>query len=519
MENNPPSPEKEKPEVKTIENKEQTLLLISIFFISVCGISYELLFGTVSSYLLGDTILQFSLVIGIFMSSMGLGSYISRYIEKNLLDTFIHIEIWIGITGGFAAAILFFAFACTESYSFIMYLLLIVVGTLVGLEIPLVTRIVKEYGTLKITLARVLSLDYLGALAAAILFPVVLLPYLGLMQSSFFFGLLNMGVTIANIIVFYKKLISPKKLLITTIISVLLLTSGLIFSYKIVSFFEGVLYQGTIVYTLQTKYQRIVLTKWKKHISLFLDGNLQFSTIDEYRYHETLIHPAMSLAPSRENVLIIGGGDGLAAREILKYEDVKTIKIVDIDPEMVNLCATHGLITKFNENSLKNPKVKYIAEDGWVFIKNSEEFFDIIILDLPDPRSEQLSKLYSKSFYLMLGNHLSRGGMICIQSSSVFFTPNTYWCIYNTLEDAGFYVKPMHTLVPTFGDWGFVLASNEKLHTEDIKIKVSTRYLNEDAIKDIFKFSKDISWRDTEISTINNSMIMYYYIEDWTKWQ
>ncbi|HPZ06572.1 MAG TPA: polyamine aminopropyltransferase [Candidatus Eremiobacteraeota bacterium] len=504
--------------IKKEEEKEQLLLLVSVFFISLCGISYELLFGTISSYLIGDTVLQFSLTIGIFMSAMGLGSYLSKYIETNLLDKFIIIEIWIAIIGGFSAFILFFAFAYTEIYSFFMYFCLIIIGTLIGLEIPIVTRIIQQYGTLKITLARVFSLDYLGALAASILFPLTFLPYLGLMASSFFFGLLNIGVTAANIIYFYNKLTGGKRCIFWTLIAGILLLTGLIFSYKIVSLAESALYQADIVYTKQTKYQRIIVTKWKEEINLFLDGNLQFCSLDEYRYHETLVHPAITMSSSRENILLLGGGDGLALREILKYKDVKTITLVDIDPEMIELCSTHPLIVSLNKNSLKDTKVKYIAQDAWKFINDTDKLFDVIIIDLPDPGNEKLSKLYSNTFYNMLGHHLSRGGIIAVQSTSTFFSTKTFWCIYNTIEKAGFHVKPIHTLVPSFGDWGFVLASNEKPDPGRCRIEVPLKYLNEETMKSIFHFSEDIQWRETMVNTLDNSIVTYYYNEDWSKW-
>ncbi len=503
---------------KNIKN-EHLLLLASVFFISVCGISYELLFGTISSYLIGDTIFQFSITIGVFMSAMGIGSYLSRYIEHNLLDNFIAIEIWIAISGGFSAFILFFAFAWTEVYSFFMYGLLIIVGSLIGIEIPVITRIIQEYGTLKVTLARVLSLDYLGALAASIGFPLLFLPHFGLMESAFFFGLLNIAVTAANIIYFYKKLLYRNTLIIWTTISGILLMTGLIFSFKIISFAESAIYEEDIIYVLQTKYQRIVLTKWKEEVNLFLDGNLQFCSIDEYRYHETLVHPAMTLAPSRENILVLGGGDGLALREILKYSDVKKIKLVDIDPDMIKLCSTYSIIASLNKNSFKDPKVEYIPQDAWTFMKNTNEKFDVIIVDLPDPGNEKLSKLYSTAFYQITGHHLSRGGIMVVQSTSTFFSVNTFWCIHNTIEHAGFNVKPIHTLVPSFGDWGFVIASNERIDINRCKVKVPVKYLNEETIKSLFVFSEDIKWRETQVNTLDNSIITYYYNEDWSKWQ
>mgnify|MGYP001076406133 CR=1 FL=1 len=241
------------------------ILLVSVFIIAICGILYELLISSISSYFLGSSILHFSLTIGLFLSFMGLGAYISRFIsDKRLLDRFIIIEVWLGVIGGASGALLYVSYAITENYYLIAFLLLGSIGTLVGLEIPILTRIIRGYFNLKDTLAQVLSFDYLGALIASILFPLFLLPYLGLTRTSFFIGLLNLSVALFNVIGFFS-------------------------AFTISGFFEQFLYQDDVVYTKQSPYQRLVITQWKDDTRLYINGNLQFSSIDEYRYHEALV--------------------------------------------------------------------------------------------------------------------------------------------------------------------------------------------------------------------------------------
>jgi len=270
--------------------------------------------------------------------------------------------------------------------------------------------------------------------------------------------------------------------------------------------------RGKLILQKQTEFQLIHLVQYGKDLVLYIDGIAQFSSKDEYRYHETLVHPAMSLSERRENVLIIGGGDGLAAREILKYEDVLCIKLVDIDPEIVELCSATPLIAELNRGAFSDPRVKYIPRDAWVFIQETTEFFDVIIVDLPDPEEEVLAKLYSHTFYHMLGRRLLPGGIISVQSTGIYLHNMTFWCIYNTIKSTGLYVKPLHAVIPSFGDWGFMLVSNKEFDTDRIKIQVETRYLEKaTSVKDLFKLKENVAWKETLINTVNNYAITGYY--------
>jgi len=270
--------------------------------------------------------------------------------------------------------------------------------------------------------------------------------------------------------------------------------------------------RGKLILQKQTEFQLIHLVQYGKDLVLYIDGIAQFSSKDEYRYHETLVHPAMSLSERRENVLIIGGGDGLAAREILKYEDVLCIKLVDIDPEIVELCSATPLIAELNRGAFSDPRVKYIPRDAWVFIQETTEFFDVIIVDLPDPEEEVLAKLYSHTFYHMLGRRLLPGGIISVQSTGIYLHNMPFWCIYNTIKSTGLYVKPLHAVIPSFGDWVFMLVSNKEFDTDRIKIQVETRYLEKaTSVKDLFKLKENVAWKETLINTVNNYAITGYY--------
>lgn len=509
-------------ETKTLTNQGRAKLaiIVTAFAISVCGISYELLAGTISSYFLGNAVLQYSLTIGVFLSAMGVGSYISRKFDKNLLESFIVIQIFVGLTGGFSTLILYTAYEYTEAFSLIFYAFVLLLGTLIGLEIPILMRILKDYEALKFSISDILAFDYVGALLASILFPLLVLPKMGIMHASFFYGLMSVVVAFFNIAIF-SNIIKKVKILtaIAALISLVLLT-GLALSSQIVSFFEARLYSDEIIVTKQTKYQRIVLTRDGYDMRLYLDGNLQFSSWDEYRYHECLVHPAMNLASNREEVLILGGGDGLAAREILKYPDVKRITLVDIDPDMVEFCKKDPLITRLNQNSLSDPKMNIVIDDAYKFLEKSQERYGVIIGDLPDPNNESLSKLYTVGYFKMIKHHLAKGGAGCIQSTSPYFARKTFWCIVHTIREAGLVNKPFHAFVPSLSDWGFSLISDRNFDPAEIEIPdIPLKYLQKGKITNFFYYGKDEEEVPTEINTLDSHKLLKYYEDEWKEWE
>ena len=513
-----------KPFVTQVDESQARLevgvILTSIFIIAVCGLVYELIIGSMSSYLLGDSIYQFSITIGFFLTAMGIGSYISRAIKGNLLNTFLYVEIAIGVIGGFAAAGLFASFVVLQrSYTVFMVTTSLVLGTLIGLEIPLLARIAKRYGNLRDTLANVLTFDYIGALAGSLLFPLVLLPNIGLSKTSFLVGMFNLLVVVINLRVFSKNVPQLRLIASLTAIGFGVLIIGFAQSAAITSLFEHFLYQDEIIYSEQSQYQRIVMTRYQDDVRLYLDRELQFSSRDEYRYHESLVHPAMSASLSRENVLVIGGGDGIAMREILKYPDVKRATLVDIDPAMTRLAQTFGTLTAINKNSLNDPRVTIINTDGYKFLADSSDLYEIIITDLPDPRSEGFARLFSRDFYGLAKRHLARGGVFVTQASSPYFVRQAFWCIDHTVADTGLQVQPYNVFIPTFGYWGFVMASELPMDLSKIQLRAPTRFVTQDVLSQMKNFDSDTTEVPTEISTLENPAVWRYYLDGWRRWR
>ncbi len=441
------------------------LLFLNVIIIATCGLIYELLAGTLASYVLGDSVTQFSLIIGIYLSAMGVGSWLSGFIDKDLAKRFVEIEISVAIVGGFSAPLLFLTFANVSYFQVILYSLVFTIGMLVGLEIPLLMRILKDQLDFKKLVARVLAFDYAGALVASLMFPIFLVPRLGLTRTSLVFGILNAGVGVWGTWLL-ENLINKRDVKILRIkgfVVIVLLVIALIKADALTSLAEDALFVDNIIYTKTSPYQRIVVTKGNTGYALFLNGNLQFNSFDEYRYHEALVHPAMvSVDEKPKRVLVLGGGDGLAVREILKYPSVESVTLVDLDPEMTALSTKFAPLAELTNHSLKDPRVSVINSDAFVWLDNTEiEPFDVAIVDFPDPNNFALGKLYTTRFYKLLKSKLKPDAAIVIQCTSPLIARNSFWCIIKTLEASGFNVKPYETTVPSFGIWGYALAKLE----------------------------------------------------------
>lgn len=505
-----------------------SVLLFSVFCIAVCGLVYELLAGTVSSYLLGDSVTQFSLVIGLFVSSMGLGSYLTRFFDRNLPALFVSVEIVVGLIGGFSALILFFAFALFDNYTPFLFLITIVIGALIGFEIPLVIRIFKQMSMkLKVTISNVFTLDYLGALLASLLFPLVLVPRLGLIRTSLLFGLLNAGVGCLGLHIFRSLIVNKKALWIFAVLGVLTLTAGFMGSARLTAFLEDRLYRDEIIFSAETPYQRLIITRNDDDIRMFSNGSIQFSSLDEHRYHESLVHPAMVLGSHREKILILGGGDGLAAREVFKYKDVHSVVLVDIDKKVTDIFRENRLLNKLNQGSLADPRLTVVNQDGWKYLEKSRELFDIIIVDLPDPDTFSLSKLYSQSFYRLLTRHLAAAGVFVTQATSPLFAREAFWCIFNTIlsvespyeKEEMIQAVAYHAYVPSFGEWGFVLGSPSPIHWQEISVEVPTRFLSNNVVGEMIQFPRDIQPVETEVNTLDRHPLVSYYEKGWSSWE
>jgi spermidine synthase len=497
------------------------IIFLNVLIIATCGLVYELLAGTLASYVLGDSITQFSLIIGIYLSALGVGAWLSGFIDKGLGRIFIEVEIAVALLGGFSAPLLFLSFARLSYFHIVLYGVVFGIGVLVGLELPLLMRILKDTLDFKDLISRVLTFDYIGALVASLLFPLFLVPKLGLIRTSLVFGLLN-GLVGLWATWLLEPLIERRVqgLRIRAILVIVLLLIGFIKANDLTLLAEEELFADDIIYTKTTPYQRLVITRGRAGFQLFLNGHLQFSSADEYRYHEALVHPAMMSVSNPQRVLIMGGGDGLALREILRYASVQSVTLVDLDPAMTELSKRFPPLAELNQNAFADPRVTVINEDAMIWLEKAQEPFDVAIVDFPDPNTFALGKLYTKRFYTLLKSRLAADAAVSVQSTSPLFARKSYWCIMKTLEAAGYVVHPYYTAVPSFGLWGFALAKLMDFEPPTVAPKnITLRFLNDEAMANLFRFSQDMAPQPVEINRLDNQALVRYYESEWKKYE
>ncbi|MFL2915409.1 MAG: polyamine aminopropyltransferase [Nitrospinia bacterium] len=512
-----------------IDNSERYKLQRLSFILKTCvfatgcaAIVTEYTLATLASYLLGDSILQWTIVISLMLFSMGLGSRYSRKYEARLLDRFVGIEFGLSFLCTFSAMFCFWISAYTIHFGLVVYAIACMIGFMTGLEIPLITRINQSYESLRENISSVMEYDYYGGLLGGALFAFILLPFLGLTYTPVLIGSVNLLVASLILWQFPNRLERPRILNFQFLILLLISIAAFAAAKPIVLYGEQHKYKDKIVYQEQTRYQKIVVTQWKNDFWLFINGSTQFSTYDEERYHEPLVHPLMGLIEERKDILLLGGGDGLAAREILKYSDVENLTLVDLDPAMTRLAQQDKIFLNINQGSMNDPRISVINQDAYHFIRESDGLYDAIIIDLPDPKSVSLSLLYSLGFYKMIEKHLKPFGAMITQSTSPLYSPEAFLCIKKTMQAAGFSVLPYQNSIPSMGQWGWNLGVRRKaMSSKVLKQKaemyknpdIETHFFNKDAMISMVHFGKGLFEKEEkiEINTQFNHNILEYY--------
>ncbi|GBC59605.1 spermidine synthase [Desulfonema ishimotonii] len=502
-----------------------SVLKIAIFATGCAGIVAEFVLSTLATYLVGNAIFQWTLVMSLMLFAMGLGSRVSRLIRGALLDAFILIEFALSVLCAVSAMLAYSLSAYTGYVDLLIYVLAFVIGSLIGFEIPLVTRINQAYEELRTNISNVMEKDYYGALAGGLIFAFLALPYLGLTYTPILLGAVNFSVAALILWRFFAR-ITRKRVLLAAFAGVLTTLIALgVLAGPVVMYGEQLKYRDKVIFAKQTVYQKIVMTQWQSYYWLFLNGQEQFSTFDEEKYHEPLVHPAMKLSHDISQVLIIGGGDGLAAREVLKYPAVKSVTLVDMDPAMTHLAATHPVLLEINSGSMGDPRLRVINDDAARFVQTDARLYGVIIIDLPDPDSVDMMHVYSEKFYNALRRHLIRGGVLVTQATSPCFSARAFRCLVKTISAAGFAVLPYHNQIPTMGEWGWILGVDRRDMPEN-RLKevmltrnfsdIDTRFMNRDAMISMMHFGKGVLdealMADVTVNTEINPVLYRYYL-------
>ncbi len=507
---------------------KSNVLKLALFATGLSGIVGEYILSTLATYFLGDSVFQWTMIVSIMLFAMGLGSRLSQYIKTELLVKFIYIEFTLSILTAFVSVLTYLTSAYYGYTGFVIYGLSIIIGLLIGMEIPLVVRLNDEFEDLRINVSSVMEKDYFGSLLGGIFFAFVGLPYLGLTYTPFILGSVNFLVATGLFIMLRGNLpaSSGKQLNLALVGTFLLLLGGTVFAERIISYGETARYKDKVVYEEQSKYQKIVITKSKEDFWLFINGNQQLSSIDEIMYHEPLVHPVMQLSDHPQHVLVMGGGDGGAVREILKYQSVESITLVDLDPAMTELGQKHDLLVAMNQNAMNHPKLTIHNVDGFNFLDDNQQYYDVIIVDLPDPKSVELGRLYSYEFYKLCYRQLRPNGLLITQAGSPYYAARAFNCIDATMEAAGFSTAPIHNQVVTLGEWGWVIGAkssskeNLKKQLQQLEFKeIATKWINQEAMTLITSFGKKVFIEDgmeVEINKIHNPVLYRYYLNG--KW-
>ena len=545
------------------------LLVVCTFLTGACGLVLEYIQATVAAFILGNAIEQWAVVIGLMLFMMGVGSKAQRFVigDKNLVQAFIGIEITLALVGAWSPLVTYAAYAyLTSHFMLVQYAFIMGIGFLIGLEIPVVTRINRDYTSeLKINLDYILSADYFGSLAGALFFAFVLLRYLPLTESSFVAATLNFVPAMLAFVYFCRqgRIRRGAGLMVAALLVFVSLVTGYAYNRDWNFKLEQHLYDDRIIYASTTTYQHLVVTHnpTLDEYRFYINGHIQYSTTDEARYHESLVHPAMQVAVARKRVLILGGGDGMTLREVLKYKDVAAVDLVDLDPEMVRLCATHPILRRLNAGAFDDARVQVIDNKGvatgdWYylfqetgketedklpatervavlnvmhvdadkFLSHATARYDAIFIDLPDPSTVELNKLYTRGFYSKVRRLLTDGGAVAVQATSPFFARESYWCISRTVAAAGLNTVNYHVNVESFGDWGFILAT-KSLKKGDVEKRmagmtlagIDTAFLTADGFRAARVFGKDLlNIKHDEINTVMRPVLNQYYLkEDW----
>ncbi|KII00613.1 spermidine synthase [Streptomonospora alba] len=499
------------------------LVLFAVFVCAACGLVYELALVALGSYLLGDTIVQASVVLSVMVFAMGVGSVLSKRLTDRPAFWFAVIEGTLSLVGGLSVLVLYSAFAWFSLYQPAMVLLATVIGALIGAEIPLLMTLIQRIRRQEAAdaAADMFAADYVGGLLGGLAFPFALLPVFGLLKGTLIVGALNAVVGVWVVLWLFRRSLTPRGRMLPAIGLVVVL-AVLASSFALSGRFEvnarQALYRDPIVHAQRSEYQQIVVTQKLSgsDTRLFLNGDLQFSSLDEYRYHESLVHPAMN--GPHGDVLVLGGGDGLGVRELVGYSDVESITLVDLDPAVTRLARTMPEIRALNENAFADERVEVVNADAFTWLRENRRRFDVILADMPDPDDTGTAKLYSTEFYTLARRSLAEQGRMAVQAGSPYFAPEAYWSVRAGLRAAGWRTSGYHVDVPSFGDWGFFLAAPEEVGKPDVALPDEhppLRFLDGATLRAARTFPKDRRPTGSEASTLLRPRVLDYERGAW----
>ncbi|MFV1984067.1 MAG: polyamine aminopropyltransferase [Thiohalomonadales bacterium] len=549
--------------------RDDIFLIISMAILAACGLIYEYLLAHYAGRILGAVETTIYAMIGIMIVAMGIGAFTAKWI-KNPFTGFTWLEVTIALLG--SSAILIMATMTALIYTlphwlhelydihpsvmmqggaiqilkeisfYTPYVTGFILGLMIGMEIPLIARVRETIHQqhLEHNTGTIYGADYIGAGIGAAIWVTVCLQ-IPIMVAAVATAAANIIVGFAFLIRYREKINNLGALVITHLFVVGVIIILAFSGAKWVEQMNYALFEDAPVYTKVTPYQHLTLTQrivgqgLDKVTSLYINGRLQFSSSDEHIYHSFLTYPALLASARHEKILVIGGGDGLAVRDILKWNP-KTITLIDLDTNMINLFqgkdpelpdVIKKTILNLNENALNDPRVHIINNDAFLEVEklvSQQKHFDTIIVDLPDPSHPDLNKLYSDFFYARLKELLSGDGVIAIQSTSPYHAQKAFISIGKTLQSVGLKTEQYHSNVPTFGEWGWTIGTiHGQMASQRIKnsvtLPVNDPWISKQQLLAAFVFAPSFyQFADSvKINKLGSRVIYNYHQNAWGK--
>lgn len=503
------------------------VVLASVAACAACGLIYELALLTLATTVQGGGIVATSLVVAGYVAALGLGALLAKPFVERAASSFIAVEATLGLVGGVSATALYVTFTTLGSDMASLFTLVVAtaaIGMLVGAEVPLLMSLLqtgRRTGSAEAgrVLADLNAADYLGALVGGLLWPFLLLPSFGMQQAAAITGLVNVAAAAVLLVLALRGLLTRTRAVVAGLslaVVAALLGTLLVALDDVTEWSRAKLYPDPVLSHTQSAYQEIVVTRARYNgrtdRRLYLDGTLQYSSLDEYRYTEALVQPAMANRPGE--VLVLGGGDGLAARDLLAVPGVRRVVQVELDPAVLEIARTELLPD--NGGSLDDPRVEVVVDDAFAWLRRGGDGavppggFGAVLVDLPDPRNAALTRLYSEEFYALVRGVTGEDGLMVVQSGSPYSTPRQFWRTVATVGSAGWGTTPYHVHVPTFGDWGFVLASADG-DAPDLRLRPDVgglRFLDPGTLEAAGRFGRDVAPMRLEPSTLDRPRIL-----------
>ncbi|MER5178841.1 polyamine aminopropyltransferase [Streptomyces sp. NPDC002896] len=451
----PPSRSRERPAPLPVRSETgRFFVLLGAFICAACGLVYELELVAIATYLTGDSVTQTSVVLSVMVFAMGIGSLAAKRLRCRAAAGFGAVEAVLALVGGCSAMALYAVFAWTGSLGgawaggprYLLVALSLVIGVLIGAEVPLLMVLIQRIRRQDAggAVADLFAADYVGALIGGLAFPFLLLPLYGQLTGALLTGAVNALTGAALVLGLFRRDLSvrSRRTLIAVNAAVLaLLATGVALVDDFEQAAREAMYGPHVRAVVRTDEQEIVLTAGRNgSVDLFFDGRLQMSSLDERRYHEALVQPAMN--GPHAHVLILGGGDGLAAREVLRYSGVRRVDVVELDAGVVRLARTDPALSALNGHVYRDPRVNVIGGGAFHRLRGMDHTYDVVISDLPDPALTRSAKLYSQEFYGLVSRVLADDGRLVVHAGSASSRPRVFWTVEATVRSAGLRTAP-----------------------------------------------------------------------------